>query len=63
MEVTVNFSSLLVAIIFLVVGLAVFTRHRIASYVVGGFLAALALLSLLSYLGILKTSAGSIKIG
>jgi hypothetical protein len=62
-EVIINFSNLLVAIVLLVLGLLVFTRHRIASYVVGGFLAALALLSVLSYLGILKSTTGSIKIG
>ena len=62
MQVVVNFSNLLVAIILLVLGLLVFTRHRIASYIVGGFLAILALLSLLAYLGILKPTSGHITI-
>jgi uncharacterized membrane protein YkgB len=64
MQVIVNFSNLLVAIILLILGLLVFTRHRIASYLVGGFLVVLAALSVLSYLGILKpASPGSIHIG
>ncbi len=63
MKVLVNFSNLLVAIILLVLGLLVFTRHRIASYVVGGFLAILALISVLAYLGILKPTSGTINIG
>jgi hypothetical protein len=54
MLVHINFSNLLTALIFLVLGVSVFTRHRIASYVVGGFLAALALLSILSFAGILS---------
>jgi uncharacterized membrane protein YkgB len=64
MQVIVNFSNLLVAIILLILGLLVFTRHRLASYLVGGFLVVLAALSVLSFLGILKTAApGSIHIG
>lgn len=63
MQVTVNFSNLIVAIILLVLGLLVFTRHRTASYLVGGFLTILAALSVLAYLGILKPTTGAIHIG
>jgi hypothetical protein len=63
MKVSVNFSNILVAIILLLLGLAVFTRHRIASYVVGGFLVVLAALSILAYLKILNVSSGPINIG
>ena len=38
MQVEINFANILVAIVMIMLGLAVFTRHRIASYVVGGFL-------------------------
>lgn len=63
MHVVVNFANVLVAIILLVFGLLVFTRHRIGSYVVGGILTALAALSLLAALGILKGQTGTINIG
>jgi len=63
MKVIVNFANILVAIILLLLGLAVFTRHRIASYVVGGFLVVLAALSILAYLKILNVSSGPINIG
>ncbi|HYM50299.1 MAG TPA: hypothetical protein VET65_06960 [Candidatus Limnocylindrales bacterium] len=63
MRVNVNFSNILVAIILLLLGLAVFTRHRVASYVVGGFLAVLALLSILAFLHILVVQSGPINIG
>jgi hypothetical protein len=63
MKVSVNFSNILVAIILLLLGMAVFTRHRIASYVVGGFLVVLAALSILAYLKILNVSSGPINIG
>jgi hypothetical protein len=63
MKVSVNFSNILVAIILLLLGLAVFTRHRIASFVVGGFLAVLAILSILSFLHILVVNSGPINIG
>ena len=63
MKVSVNFANILVAIILLLLGLAVFTRHRIASYVVGGFLVVLAALSILAYLKILNVSSGPINIG
>jgi len=59
----INFSNILVAIILLLLGLAVFTRHRIASYVVGGFLAALAAVSILAFLKIINFSSGPIVIG
>jgi hypothetical protein len=59
----INFSNILVAIILLLLGLAVFTRHRIASYVVGGFLMVLAAISILSFLKILNVSSGPINIG
>lgn len=63
MKVIVNFSNILVAIILLLLGLSVFTRHRIASYVVGGFICVLAVLSILAYLKILAVSGGPITIG
>lgn len=63
MEVKINFANILVAIILLLLGLAVFTRHRIASYVVGGFLAALAAVSILAFLKIINFSSGPIVIG
>jgi len=44
--VQINFANILVAIILLLLGFAVFTRHRIASLVVGGFLVVLAALSI-----------------
>lgn len=63
MKAIVNFSNILVAIILLLVGLAVFTRHRIASYVVGGFIMVLAALSILAFLKILNVAGGPINIG
>ena len=36
MKVDINFSNVLVAIVLLLLGAAVFTRHRLASYLVGG---------------------------
>jgi hypothetical protein len=63
MKAIVNFSNILVAIILLLVGLAVFTRHRIASYVVGGFIMVLAAISILAFLKILNVSSGPINIG
>jgi hypothetical protein len=63
MHVVINFANLMVAIVLLIFGLLVFTRHRIASYVVGGILTALAALSLLAALGILKSQTGTINIG
>ncbi|HXN01823.1 MAG TPA: hypothetical protein VN973_08055 [Candidatus Dormibacteraeota bacterium] len=63
MKAIVNFSNILVAIILLLVGLAVFTRHRIASYVVGGFIMVLAAVSILAFLKILNVSSGPINIG
>ena len=62
MKAIVNFSNILVAIILLLVGLAVFTRHRIASYVVGGFIMVLAAVSILAFLKILNVSSGPINI-
>jgi hypothetical protein len=59
----VNFANILVAIVLLIVGLAVFTRYRIASYLVGGFLMVLAALSILAFLKILTVSGGQITIG
>jgi len=41
----------------------VFTRHRIASYVVGGFIMVLAALSILAFLKILNVQGGPINIG
>ena len=63
MKVEINFSNILVAIILLLLGLAVFTRHRIASYVVGGFLMVLAAISILAFLKILNVTTGPINIG
>ena len=63
MEVKINFANILVAIILLLLGLAVFTRHRIASYVVGGFLMVLAAISILAFLKILNVTTGPINIG
>ena len=63
MKAIVNFSNILVAIILLLVGLAVFTRHRIASYVVGGFIMVVAAISILAFLKILNVSSGPINIG
>ena len=63
MKAIVNFSNILVAIILLLLGLAVFTRHRIASYVVGGFIMVLAAVSILAFLKILNVSSGPINIG
>jgi hypothetical protein len=63
LEVKINFANVLVAIILLLLGLAVFTRHRIASYVVGGFLSLLAAISILAFLKIINFSSGPIIIG
>jgi hypothetical protein len=63
MRVIVNFANILVAIVLLIVGLAVFTRYRVASYLVGGFLMVLAALSILAFLKILTVSGGQITIG
>jgi len=63
MKVVVNFSNILIAIILLLLGLSVFTRHRIASYVVGGFLMVLAALSILAFVKILNIQSGPITIG
>ena len=63
MKADINFSNILVAINLLLLGLAVFTRHRIASYVVGGFLMVLAAISILSFLKILNVTTGPINIG
>lgn len=63
MKVIVNFANILVAIIMILLGLAVFTRHRVASYVVGGFLMVLAALSILAFLKILNVQGGPIIIG
>ena len=63
MKVDINFANILVAIVLLLLGLAVFTRHRLASYVVGGFLMVLAALSILAFLHILAVSGGPIVIG
>ena len=63
MKAIVNFSNILVAIILLLLGLAVFTRHRIASYVVGGFIMVLAALSILAFLKIRNVSGGPVNIG
>jgi len=61
--VQINFANILVAIILLLQGFAVFTRHRIASLVVGGFLVVLAALSILAFLHIFAVQASPIKIG
>lgn len=63
MRVEINFANILVAIIMILLGLAVFTRHRIASYVVGGFLMVLAALSILAFLKILVVQGQPIIIG
>ncbi len=63
MRVIVNFANILVAIVLLILGLAVFTRYRIASYLVGGFIMVLAALSILAFLKILQVSGGQITIG
>ena len=63
MKVEINFANILVAIILLLLGFAVFTRHRIASIVVGGFLVVLAALSILAFLHILAVTGGPIIIG
>jgi hypothetical protein len=63
MKVIVNFANVLVAIVLLLLGLAVFTRHRVASYVVGGFLMVLAALSILAFLKIINVSGGPFTIG
>ena len=63
MLVQINFANILVAIILLLLGFAVFTRHRIASLVVGGFLVVLAALSILAFLHIFAVKASPIKIG
>lgn len=63
MQVKINFANILVAIVLLLLGFAVFTRHRIASYVVGGFLVVLAALSILAFLKILNVQSGPINIG
>ena len=63
MQVEINFANILVAIILLLLGFAVFTRHRIASYIVGGFLVVLAALSILAFLHILAIQGAPIKIG
>jgi hypothetical protein len=62
-QVEINFANILVAIVMIMLGLAVFTRHRIASYVVGGFLMILAALSILAFLHILSVQSGPIRIG
>jgi hypothetical protein len=62
-KVDINFSNILVAIVLLLLGAAVFTRHRLASYVVGGFLVVLAALSILAFAHILAVSGGPIVIG
>jgi len=61
--VQINFANILVAIILLLLGFAVFTRHRIASLVVGGFLVVLAALSILAFLHIFAVQVSSIKLG
>lgn len=63
MHVLVNFANLMVAVVLLILGLLVFTRHRIASVVVGGILTVLAALSILAALGLLKVQTGTINIG
>ena len=63
MLVQINFANILVAIILLLLGFAVLTRHRIASLVVGGFLVVLAALSILAFLHIFAVQASPIKIG
>ncbi len=63
MKVIVNFANILVAIVLLILGLAVFTRYRLASYLVGGFLMVLAALSILAFFKILTVTGGQITIG
>jgi hypothetical protein len=63
MHVVINFANLGVAVVLLILGLLVFTRHRIATYIVGGILTGLAALSLVAGLGILKVQTGTINIG
>jgi hypothetical protein len=63
MHVVVNFANLMVAVVLLILGLMVFTRHRIASFVVGGILTVLAALSILAALGLLKVQTGTLNIG
>jgi hypothetical protein len=63
MRVIVNFSNILVAIVLLILGLAVFTRNRIAGFIVGGFLMVLAALSIAAFFKILTVSGGQITIG
>ena len=63
MKVIVNFSNILVAIVLLLIGLSVLTRHRLASYIVGGFISGLAILSILTFLRIIVFKTGSINIG
>ncbi len=63
MRVIVNFANILVAVVLLLLGLAVFTRYRVASYLVGGFLMVLAALSILAFLKVLAVSGGQITIG
>jgi hypothetical protein len=61
--VEVNFANILVAIVLLLLGFAVFTRNRVASYIVGGFLVVLAALSILAFLHIFAVQTSPIKIG
>lgn len=63
MKVIVNFANLWVAVVMLLLGLSVLTRHRIASYVVGGFIAVVGALSILAALHILVLQGGPIEIG
>lgn len=63
MKVIVNFANLWVAVVMLLLGLSVLTRHRIASYVVGGFIAVVGALSILAALHILALQGGPIEIG
>jgi hypothetical protein len=63
MRVIVNFSNILVAVVLLILGLAVFTRNRIAVFIVGGFLMVLAALSIAAFFKILTVSGGQITIG
>jgi len=63
LKVDINFANILVAIVLLLLGLAVFTRHRLASYIVGGFLTVLAAISILAFLKIINFSSGPITIG
>ena len=63
MKVDINFANILVAIVLLLLGLAVFTRHRLASYIIGEFLTVLAAISILAFLKIINFSSGPIVIG